>query len=169
MTGRRVYFSFHYDIDIWRASNIRNSARFDAVARTPWSDASLWEEAKRKGDDAIRRLIDNGLKNTSVTAVLIGAETASRRWVKYEIEKSIDRGNGLLGVRIHSMKDQHGRKGKAGAIPTVLEERGYPVYSWDARRLGYEVERAAIRAGKPCLEHGTKDCSSCRFDNWWHI
>jgi hypothetical protein len=101
MAGRRVYFSFHYDNDIWRASNVRNSARFDAVARASWSDASIWEEAKRKGDDAIRRLIDNGLKNTSVTAVLIGEETASRRWVNYEIEKSIKRGNGLLGVRIH--------------------------------------------------------------------
>jgi hypothetical protein len=33
MAGRRVYFSFHYDNDIWRASNVRNSARFDAVAR----------------------------------------------------------------------------------------------------------------------------------------
>ena len=169
MSGRRVYFSFHYDEDIWRASNVRNSARFDAIARAPWSDASIWEETKRKGDAAIRRLIDNGLKNTSVTAVLIGAETAWRPWVQYEIERSIERKNGLLGIRIHSMKDQHGRKGKAGPIPKALEDGGYPVYPWDARKIGYEVERAAIKAGKPCLEHGTKDCPWCRWSNWWHI
>ena len=39
----------------------------------------------------------------------------------------------------------------------------------EARKIGYEVERAAIKAGKPCLEHGTKDCLSCRWNNWWHI
>jgi hypothetical protein len=38
------------------------------------------------------------LENTSVTVVLIGTETANRPWVKYEIEQSIARKNGLLGV-----------------------------------------------------------------------
>ena len=169
MSGRRVFFSFHYKEDVWRASNVRNSRRFDARAAAGWSDASLWEETKRKGPAAIRRLIDEGLEGTSVTAVLIGAHTAERDWVTYEIEASEKRGNGLLGVRIHSIEDQQGRKAKAGAIPKALADGGYPVYSWDARRLGYEVERAAITAGKPCLKHGTKDCWSCRFDNWFHI
>ena len=169
MAGRRVYFSFHYDNDIWRASNVRKSAQFDAVARTPWTDASLWEEAKRKGDEAIRRLIDNGLKNTSVTAVLIGSETASRRWVRYEIEKSIQRGNGLVGVRIHAIKGEDGKRSKAGPVPNALKDGGYPVYDWSARKLGNEVELAAIKAGKPCLTHKTEGCWRCRFWNWLQI
>ncbi len=93
MTGRRVFFSFHYEQDVWRATNIRKAGAVDARAAAGWDDASIWEEAKRKGRPAIERMIDDGLKGTSVTAVLIGAETASRPWVAYEIEQSIKRGN----------------------------------------------------------------------------
>jgi MTH538 TIR-like domain (DUF1863) len=114
MAGRRVFFSFHYKDDVWRASNARNAGQFDARAAAGWSDASLWEETKKKGPAAIRCLIDGGLEGTSVTAVLIGTHTAERNWVTYEIEKSIERGNGLLGVRIHNMKDQDGRRSGRG-------------------------------------------------------
>jgi hypothetical protein len=164
-----VYFSFHYEKDIWRASNVRNSARFDAVARTPWTDASLWEEAKRKGDAAIRALIDNGLKGTSVTVVLIGSATASRRWVKYEIDKSIGRGNGVVGVRIHKIRDEAGQSSSRGEIPKALREGGGPVYDWDPKSLGSAVELAAIKAGKPCLAHNTQGCWLCRFSNWMSV
>lgn len=161
MPGRRAYFSFHYKNDVWRASNVRNSAQFD-VARAGWTDASIWEDAKRKGDAAIRALIDKGLKGTSVTVVLIGSATASRRWVKYEIQKSIERGNGLLGVRIHMIRDQNGQKSAAGEIPKALREGGYPVYDWNANQLGNAVEVAAIKAGKPCLAHNKQGCLVCR-------
>lgn len=161
--GRRVYFSFHYENDIWRASNVRNSARFDTVARAGWTDASIWEEAKRKGDAAIRGLIDRGLARTSVTVVLIGSQTASRRWVRYEIQKSIERGNGLLGIRVHAIKDHNGHSSRRGEIPESLRNGGYPVYDWNAGQLGNAVEVAAIKAGKACLAHNTEGCWSCRL------
>ena len=88
MPGRRVFFQLE---DIWRASIVRKAGQFDVTARAGWTDASLWEDAKRKGESEIRRLIDTNLNGTSVTAVLIGADTAKRRWVDYEIEKSIER------------------------------------------------------------------------------
>jgi MTH538 TIR-like domain (DUF1863) len=162
-------FSFHYEKDIWRAANVRNSARFGAVARAGWMDASIWEEAKRKGEAAIRGLIDRGLKGTSVTVVLIGSETASRRWVRYEIEESIERGNGLLGVRIHKMHDQQGRSSNRGEVPKALRDGGYPVYDWDARALGNAVELAAIKADKRCLAHGTERCLTCRVSKWMSL
>lgn len=164
MAGRRVFFSFNYDSDIWRAANVRKSGDFDVSARTDWTDASIWEEAKRKGNSEIRRLIDAGLKGTSVTAVLIGADTASRPWVTYEIEKSIERGNGLLGVRIHGIKDQNGKRSRRGSVPKALS--GYPVYDWNRASFGRWVEHAAIAADKPCLRHQTKQCFTCRW-LWW--
>lgn len=66
MTGRPVYFSFHYEGDIWRASIIRNMGVVDATARIGWDDASLWEKAMKKGDPESQRLIDKGLDGTSV-------------------------------------------------------------------------------------------------------
>lgn len=127
---RHVFFSFHYQRDIWRANVVRNSGAVIGEAAAGFRDASLWEEAKRKGDKAIKDLIDEGLKGTTITVVLIGAETANRGYVDYEIEKSIERGNGLLGLRIHNIKDQSGRTDLPGNIPAKLSNSGYPTYTW---------------------------------------
>lgn len=162
--ARSVFFSFHYERDIWRANVVRNSwvTKPDREAAGFW-DASLWEETKKKGDEAIRRLIDQGLEDTSVTAVLIGAETASREWVRYEIEKSLERGNGLLGVYIHNIKNQDGKTDPEGPNPfdqMYVEKDGkkiplsklYRTYRWFIDN-GYDnfsdwVEEAAKKAGR---------------------
>ena len=101
--ARRVFFSFHYERDIWRANQIRNSwiTKEDREAAGFW-DAASWEQIKRKGNPAIRKWIDENLKGTSVTAVLIGAETSNRKWVRYEIEKSLEKGNWPIERRYHS-------------------------------------------------------------------
>jgi hypothetical protein len=127
---RNVFFSFHYQRDIWRANVVRNSGVVIGESAAGFRDASLWEEAKRKGDNAIKALIDEGLKGTTVTAVLIGAETANRKYVNYEIEKSIQRGNGLLGLRIHNIKDRNGNTDSMGTVPAKLSEGGYSTYTW---------------------------------------
>lgn len=147
--ARRVFFSFHYDRDIWRANVVRNSWVTQDRAAAGFFDASLWEEAKRKGDAAIKRMIDNGLIGTSVTAVLIGAETASRSYVQYEVEQSITRGNGLLGVRIHGIEDRSGLVDKWGSNPLPAK---YPVYDWKSDQgylnFGKWIEQAARAVGK---------------------
>ena len=48
-------------------------------------DSVDWQSIERQGDGAIRRWIDEQLEYTSVTVVLVGAETATRPWVQYEI------------------------------------------------------------------------------------
>jgi MTH538 TIR-like domain (DUF1863) len=146
--ARRVFFSFHYGRDIWRVNVVRNTGAIEGVAAAGFHDASLWEETKRRGGDAVRRLIDRGLEGTSVTVVLIGAETAQRLYVTYEIAKSISRGNGLLGILIHNIKDELGRPGIQGRVPEALRKAGAPVYTWEYGRLGQWVE-AAYKAAHP--------------------
>lgn len=166
MPGRRVFFSFHYERDVWRAANVRNAGVVDAAAAAGWSDASIWEEAKSKGRSELERLIQSALSRTTVTAVLIGSETAERPWVTYEIRKSIERGNGLLGVRIHGIKDQDGKRSPRGPVPDLLTQGGYRVHSWDRDCFGQWVEWAALDAGKACIKHGTVNCFWCRH-HWW--
>jgi MTH538 TIR-like domain (DUF1863) len=140
---RHVFFSFHYQRDIWRANVVRNSGAVIGEAAAGFRDASLWEEAKKKGDVAIKKMIDGALEGTSVTVVLIGAETANRKYVDYEIEKSIERGNGLIGLRIHNIKDRTGYVDYAGAIPSRLSAGGYPTYTWtDCEDFAKWVEEA---------------------------
>lgn len=144
--ARRVFFSFHYQRDIWRTNVVRNSGVVEGSAAAGFHDASLWEEAKRKGPAEVKRLIDAGLIGTSVTVVLIGAKTAERQYVDYEIEKSIARGSGLLGIYISGIKDQQGNVDTQGPAPQRLSSAGAPCYHWDRPRFSEWVEAAYKKA-----------------------
>jgi hypothetical protein len=144
--ARKVFFSFHYERDIWRTNVVRNSGVVEGSAAAGFHDASLWEDAKKKGDADVKKLIDKGLLGTSVTVVLIGAETASRKFVDYEIEQSIARGNGLLGIKISSIKDKDGKTDTQGAAPARLTKAGAPCYTWDQSKFGDWVEDAFKKA-----------------------
>jgi hypothetical protein len=146
--ARKVFFSFHYERDIWRTNVVRNSGIVEGSAAAGFHDASLWEEAKKKGDAEVKKLIDKGLVGTSVTVVLIGAETASRKFVDYEIEQSIARGNGLIGIYISGIKDQKGNTDVQGAAPSRLTKAGASCYYWDKDKFGDCVE-AAYKAAHP--------------------
>lgn len=161
--ARRVFFSFHYENDIWRASQVRNSwVTQDREAAGFW-DAASWEAVKKQGEEAIKWWINRQLDGTSVAVVLIGSETASRKYVRYEIQRSYEEGKGLLGVYIHSMKDRDGYTSVKGENPfnnLYVEQAGgrtylsdmYSTYDW-VRGGGYDnlgdwVEAAAQDAGR---------------------
>lgn len=114
MIKRRVFYSFHYEKDAWRAAQIRNMGVIEGNA--PVSDND-WEEVKRGGDRAIQNWIENQLAGRSCTIVLIGEQTAERKWVKYEIQRSWELGKGIFGIYIHNLKDQYGRTSRKGANP----------------------------------------------------
>lgn len=140
--ARRVFFSFHYQRDIWRVNQVRNSNMITGAAAAGWHDASIWEEAKLKGDAAIKKLIEAGLQNTSATVVCIGAATAGRKYIGYEIEQSIERGNKLLGVRINHLKDKDGKTDSLGAVPEQLVKAGAKIITFTtADELGEQVEK----------------------------
>lgn len=88
------------------------------------------------------------LRNTTVTVVLIGTETAYRPWVKYEIEQSIARKNGLLGIHIHHLKNQNGQTSARGPKPSVPVHVEFPAYDWDGDldRFRREIEAPGQRS-----------------------
>jgi len=161
--ARWVFFSFHYERDIWRASQVKNSWITKPDRRAEGFYSSDWENLKKQGEEAIKRWINGQLQGTSVTVVLIGAETSTRKWVDYEIEQSRKRKNGLFGVYIHNLKDQNQKTDTKGINPFDLwytEINGekvyfsnlYPTYDW-VNDDGYNnfadwVEKAAEKAGK---------------------
>lgn len=144
--ARKVFFSFHYERDIWRTNVVRNSGIVEGTAAAGFHDASLWEEAKKKGDADVKKLIDKGLLGTSVTVVLIGAQTSSRKFVDYEIEQSIARGNGLLGIYISGIKDKDGKTDIQGGVPARLTKADAPCHYWDRSKFGDWVEEAYKKA-----------------------
>jgi len=116
--AKRVYFAFHYqDVIDFRANVVRNHDFTKDVESAGYFDHSMWEEAKTAGASALKRLINAELKGSSVTAVLIGTETYNRRWVRYEIMKSVEKGNLVLGIHINSIKGRDGYKKLKGPEP----------------------------------------------------
>ncbi|HTB50232.1 MAG TPA: TIR domain-containing protein [Solirubrobacteraceae bacterium] len=112
--ARKVYFSFHFQRDYWRVGNVRGSRVISGLEKTPFYDGATWEKLKRKGDRAVQAWIERELKGTSVTVVLVGAQTAGRRWVKYEIRRSLDLGKGLMGIDISKIANQRGVRDRSG-------------------------------------------------------
>ncbi len=145
--ARRAFFSFKYK-DVSRAMIVRNSWVTQGKEAAGFIDAADFEEVKRKGDTAIKNWIDSQLKGTSVTVVLVGEKTCSSRWVKYEIEKSIEIGNGLLGIDVSKIKDFQGNTSdRCGKIPN-----GYNFYLWNNdegyKNMGDWIEKAAKDASR---------------------
>lgn len=107
--AKNVYFCFDYeDVSDFRANVVRNHNLVEGAKKKGYFDHSIWEEAKKKSPEALRKLIDDELEGTSVTVPLIGSGTYARRWVKYEVFRSVCRANRIFGVHINSIKGKDG-------------------------------------------------------------
>ena len=145
--ARKVFFSFKYE-DVSKAMVVRNSWVAQGKEAAGFIDAADFEDAERQGENAIKNWIDKQLNGTSATVVLVGDKTCSSKWVKYEIKKSIEIGNGLLGIDISKIKNLQGDTSeRCGKIP-----EGYDFYLWN-NDDGYHkmcdwIEKAAKDAGR---------------------
>ena len=118
--ARRVFFSFHYDNDINRSMTVRNSWVTQGKEIAGFIDKAEFERVKRQGERAVHNWIDKQLEGTSVTVVLIGAETLNRPFVQYEICQSLQRNNGVIGVYIHGIRDMVTRQTSSRGIAHTI-------------------------------------------------
>ncbi len=109
-----VFYSFHFDRDAWRVQQIE---QMGALEGQPILNSQDWEAVKSQGDKAIEDWISANMAYKTAVVVLIGAQTASRRWVTYEIRKAWNDKRKLVGVHIHGLKDKDGKTDNNGANP----------------------------------------------------
>lgn len=114
MAKRQVFFSFHYDRDVWRASMVRNMGKVDNSSTFSDND---WEEVRYKTDAKIKEWIDGQMAMRSCLVVLVGYETSQRKWIKYEIEKAMELRKGIVGIRINRLKNSLGKQDPEGSNP----------------------------------------------------
>ena len=131
--ARSVFFSFHYQNDISRVMAVRNRwVTYGNQIASGVIDHAEFERVQRQGKAAIERWIDSQLNGTSATVVLIGKETLNRPYVQYEICKSVERGNAVIGVYIHRIKDL------AGYTSTACDRHTIVGYYNDGRPLYFD-------------------------------
>lgn len=112
--AKSVFFSFDYDRDNWRVQQVQQMGAIEGGAAFTPQD---WEKVRRKTDAAIENWIDSQMSYTRAVIVLVGRETASSRWVRYEIAKAWDEKRPLVGVAIHGLADSNRQTDSAGADP----------------------------------------------------
>jgi hypothetical protein len=112
--ARKVFYSFNFKVDPQRVAKVKNMG---VVEGQTILSSNKWEDVKAGGDSAIQAWIDEQMTGKSCIVVLIGASTAGRRWVKYEIKKAWADGRGLVGVYIHNLTDLNNKQTAKGTNP----------------------------------------------------
>lgn len=151
---RRVFYSFYFDDDVFRVQQIRQMGMVDGNEPVTVNE---WEEIRRTRS-GIERWIDESLFGKSCVIVLIGSDTASRPWVKYEIDRAWALGKALFGIRIHNLRCLRTGLGVKGSnpfasrsfelangepyVPRVYDPSPSNAYADIRDNLPYWVERA---------------------------
>lgn len=112
--ARRVFYSFHYKPDSQRASQVRQIGVIEG--NRPATDND-WEAVTRGGDAAIKRWIADQMHGKSCVVVLVGCETADRKWINHEIVEAWNKGMGVVGIHIHGLKNLTGQTARKGKNP----------------------------------------------------
>ncbi|MES2396325.1 MAG: TIR domain-containing protein [Bacteroidota bacterium] len=161
--ARRVYFSFHFDRDIIRVSQIRNCGVFSKEDTEPFMDKAEWEKIKQSGVQKIIDWINEQMDGTSVLVLCIGSETNSRKWVRHEIRKAHNEKKGIIGIRVHQQNNFKKETDHPGINPLstmydmidgkeVYLNTLYTTYDWisnDGRaNIQTWIEKAAQQAGR---------------------
>lgn len=127
---RKVFYSFHYQNDNWRVSQVRN---IGVVDKSKIATPNEWEDIKQQGERAIKKWIDDNLIGCSCLVVLIGSKTAERKYVLYEIEQAWNRGMGVLGIYIDGLKNKEGLTSSFGENP-------FRKFKFEEKRVDYVNE-----------------------------
>ena len=140
----RAYFCFDYGRDLHRVSQIQPLPGITAKAAGGFKTASIWTGAREAGEAQLQGLVNDGLVNSTVSVICIGQRSAYSKILPYEIERSLEKGNALLGIVINHLKDEDGGVDAEAPVPKGIHEAGYKVYRFkDKATLAQMIEEAA--------------------------
>ena len=128
--ARRVFFSFYYENDLSRALVVKNNWALKENEESGFINKGEFERIKRDGEERIRRWIDKQLAGTSVTVVLIGSETLDSEYVQYEIEKSYERGNAIIALKIGKVKNLSQKTSISQSVVKIVGKKANGELLW---------------------------------------
>lgn len=129
---RNVFISFAYE-DIQQVNLLRGQAR-NENSDIEFNDWSLSEPFDSDRAEYIRAGIRERMNQSSVTLVFVSDNTASSRWVDWEIRESVRLGKGVVAMYSGSMPTR---------MPAALAEFGVAPVPWTQSGLAKAIEAAA--------------------------
>lgn len=133
--SRHVFISFdHEDLD--EVNLLRGQAKNEKVD-FQFDDHSVKEPYNSTNADYIKRQICDKIDRCSVTVVYLTDKSATSKWVSWEIEESLKRGKGVIGVY----------KGDTAPtrLPTLFRENGCKAIKWTHDGLKQAIEDASTK------------------------
>jgi hypothetical protein len=113
----RLFFSFDFTEDLWRASVVRNRW----IADPSLAEGGFWEARFSEGNSPtgveLERFVDEQVEASDVTVVLIGTRTSDCSHVMHAIRRSVELGRGLLGIYVDQCRNRYGSLGLRGRNP----------------------------------------------------
>jgi hypothetical protein len=122
MAAKHAFLSFVVE-DLTLVNLFRGQARSQRNDLT-FDDYSVKQPFDSTDGDYIRTQIRAKIRSASLLICLIGTQTASSRWVDWEIDFAGQERKRLLGVRLYN-----GTKGER--TPSTLTRHGGVVKNWD--------------------------------------
>ena len=131
--SKHVFISFAYE-DVDEVNLLRGQAKNDKTD-LQFDDYSVKEAFDSSNADYIKRQIREKIDRVSVTVVYLSENSARSRWVNWEIEESIKRGKGVIGVY---KGDQ-----PPGKLPTAFSENNCKAVKWSHNELTQAISDAS--------------------------
>jgi len=133
--GRHVFISFAYE-DVNEVNLLRGQAKNDKVD-LQFDDYSVKEPFDSINADYIKRQIREKIDRCSVTVVYLSDKTATSKWVNWEIEESLKRGKGVVGVY----------KGDQAPtdLPSAFQQNGCKAVKWEHDAMMKAIEDASTK------------------------
>ncbi len=111
---RKCFYSFHYVPDCVRASQVRQIGSIEGNKPAQDND---WETIVGGGDSAIKTWIADQMNGKSCMILLVGSNTANRKWINHEIVRAWDEKMGVVGINIHGLKNFSEETSPKGSDP----------------------------------------------------
>ena len=133
--SRHVFISFDHD-DLDEVNLLRGQAKNDKTD-LQFDDHSVKEPYDSTNADYIKRNIREKIDRCSVTVVYLSDKTASSKWVNWEIEESLKRGKGVIGVY----------KGDTppAKTPPAFQQNGCKAVKWEHSAMTNAIEDASTK------------------------
>lgn len=167
MDRHKVFISYHHDNDQKYYDALDAMFGGDFFINGSVKDGDIDDNLQT---ETIRQKIrDNYLRNTTVTLVLVGTETAKRKYVDWEISSSIrnttfNPRSGLLGIILPTVpRDAFGRVPEEYIPPRLLDnvKKGYAkLYNWPSSAYEFSewIDIAFQAKDNPyCLPDNSRD------------
>ena len=117
---RNTFLSFDYD-DIDEVNLLRAHAK-NEKSEIEFIDRSVKDPINSERAEYIKQKITERIRQCSQTVVYITDNTHSSDWVKWEVEKSLQLGKGVIAV--------HKGDAPPSNIPSCITDNGIKVVAW---------------------------------------